>query len=162
MLEQGQELPPPPPPAQPRDFGLHLKTHITVNVFPTLNVTATNGIVTCVTFYSVLGITAYISLFCQEFHRNVWFYYFFFLRREKNTFIRKKKLEATSRRKDCNELPCHKYLVELKSENWFITLVCLQMIVWKVTQKKNALQTKKVCLVKKTTLVGQKIATLIT
>lgn len=65
-----------------------------------------------------------------------------------------KKFETTSRRKKHNELPCHKYLVELKRENRrrFITLVCVQMIVGKVTQMKNVLHTKNVCLVKKMTL----------
>lgn len=74
------------------------------------------------------------------------------------SFIQKKSLRQLPEEKNHNELPCHKYLVELERENRrrFITLVCVRMIVWKVTQMKNVLQTKNVCLVKKITLVGQR------
>lgn len=43
-------------------------------------------------------------------------FFIFFLTRERNPSL-EKKFEATSRRKDCNELPCQKYLVQLKNES---------------------------------------------
>lgn len=85
--------------------------------------------------------------------RNVWVFLLFFF-----------EFEATSKRKHWNELPCHRYLEELKNETrrWFITFVCLQMMVWKVTWKKRLPNEKIVYLVEKKTFVGQNIETLIT